>query len=135
MTEHPNVALVRSAFEAVAVGDMQTAFDVYSPDLKYYGYDAQARPREFASRDEFFGMVMEAMSYCDEFDTTLREAFAVGDSLVMANVHAHRRARDSQKVLDDDFVMAFRIANGRITHGVDLIGPAFIEFWQAASSR
>lgn len=133
MGEHPNVALVRSAFESVASGDMQTALNVYSPDLKYYGCDTTATPREFGSRDEFFGMVMEAMSLTDEFTTELVQAIAVGDSLVMAHVHAHRRARESQAVLDDDFVMVFRIDDGRITHGLDLIGPSFIEFWKGAS--
>jgi ketosteroid isomerase-like protein len=132
-TEHPNVALVRSAFESVASGDMQTALNVYSPGLHYYGYDTTATPREFGSRDEFFGMVMEAMSYTDEFATELVQAYPVGESLVMAHVRAHRRARQSQETIDDDFVMAFRIEDGHITHGFDLCGPALLHFWSRTS--
>src|SRR5688572_33080670 len=112
---------------------MQTALNVYSAELRYYGYDTKATPREFGSRDEFFGMVMEAMSLTDEFTTELVQAIPVGDSLVMAQVRAHRRARNSQETLDDDFVMAFRIDDGQITHGLDLIGPSFVGFWRRAS--
>jgi ketosteroid isomerase-like protein len=133
LAEHPNVGLVRSGFEAMAAGDMEAVIGMYSPELKYYGYDATARPREFASRDEFFAMVMGAMSYCDEFSMDLVNAYPVGDSLVMAHVHAHRRSRESQETIDDDFAMVFRIDDGQVTHGVDLIGPAFVDFWRRAS--
>lgn len=135
MSEHRNVALVRSGFAAMASGDMQTVLGLYSPDLKYYGYDASARPREFGSRDEFFAMVMEAMALCDEFSMELVNAYPVGDSLVMAHVHAHRRSRASGEALDDDFAMVSRIDDGQVTRGVDLIGPAFVGFWQRASQN
>ena len=134
MTEHPNVALVRSGFEAMAAGDVESVMQMYSSDLKYYGWNAQAEQQAFTSRDEFFAMVFDAMSHCDEFAMDLVNAYAVGDSLVMAHIRAHRRARDSRRTLDDDFAMVFRIDDGVVTHGVDMIGPSFVEFWKEASS-
>lgn len=118
---HPNVAMVRSGFEALGAGDLDTVVNQYAPDLKYYGGDQHGRAREFNSRDEFFGMAIEAMTLNDEFSNELVEAFAVGEELVMAHVRAHRRSRSNGDVLDADYVMVLRIEDGVITRGVDLI--------------
>ena len=118
---HPNVDFVRRGFEALAAGDFDTAINQFSPELKYYGGDQYGRSREFGSRDEFFGMALEAMSLNDEFTNEVLDAFAVGESLVMVHVNGHRRSRATQEVLDIDYVMVLRIEDGVITHGVDLI--------------
>ena len=77
------------------------------------------------------------MTLTDAFSTDLVAAYPVGDTLVMAHVHAHRRSRQSQETVDDDFIMAFRIENGTITHGMDLCGPRLLDFWKrnAAAER
>lgn len=49
------------------------------------------------------------------------DAYAVGDSLVMVHVRGHRRARATGEVLDTDLVMSLRIDDGVITHAFDLI--------------
>jgi ketosteroid isomerase-like protein len=129
-SEHPNVALVRRGFDAMASGDLETAFGLFSPALRYYGYDATGTPREFRDRDEFFGMVLEAMSLMDEFVTELVEASAVGDSLVMAHVRGRRRVRGDERTETFDFAMVFRIEDGRATHAMDMIDARAEEFYK-----
>ncbi|MBI2169566.1 MAG: hypothetical protein HYU28_08720 [Actinobacteria bacterium] len=69
------------------------------------------------------------MAACDEFTTELVKAYPVGDSLVMAHVRGHRRARETGEVLDNDFVMAFRIEDSQVTAGCDLIDRSTEEFF------
>jgi uncharacterized protein len=121
MGDHPNVALIRQGFEALASGDIDTVLNMYSPDLKWHGGDEHGTPTDFGSRDDFFGMFMRSLEIFDESTMELVDATPVGDSLVAAHVRAHRRARDTQQVADFDFIMAFRVENGHVTHGVDLL--------------
>ena len=120
-SDHPNVELVRRGFEAMAAGDLDAVINLYAPDLKYYASDLDGRPRVFASRDELFGLVAEAMVLDDEHSNELVDAFAVGDSLVMAHIRGHRRSRATQEILEMDYIMALRIDDGVVTQGVDLI--------------
>ena len=119
--DHPNVEFVRRGFTALEDGDIDTAISQFSPDLLYVGSDQFGRVREFRSRDEFFGMVLEAMALHDEYSNDVVDAYAVGDSLVMVHVRGHRRARATGEVLDTDLVMSLRIDDGVITHAFDLI--------------
>lgn len=119
--DHPNVEFVRRGFSALADGDVETAIAQFAPDLHYVGSDQFGTLRQFTSRDEFFGMVLEAMGLHDEYSNEVVDAYAVGDSLVMVHVRGHRRARDSGEVLDTDLVMSLRIEDGVVTHAVDLI--------------
>ncbi|MBI2169565.1 MAG: hypothetical protein HYU28_08715 [Actinobacteria bacterium] len=59
MSEHPNVTFVRNGFAALAAGDLDTVLTQWAPGLQYHGSDASGRVRDFANRDEFFGMLME----------------------------------------------------------------------------
>jgi hypothetical protein len=128
--EHRNVALVRNGFEAFDKGDVQAAIDLFSPDVRYYGYDATGHAREFEGRDAFFAMVIEATSQMDENETEFLDAVAVGDSMVMARVRGHRRVRESQDTLDTEFVMVFRIEDGKVTHGLDMVDREAEEFYK-----
>jgi ketosteroid isomerase-like protein len=130
MKEHPNVALVRRWFEAVAAGDLQTAVAVLSPGLRYHGCDDKGEARQFRDRDELFAMFLRAVAQTDEYTNAIVDALPVGETLVMTHVRAHRRAKHSGESVDDDFVMALRIEHGQITHGADLCGPAFVDFWR-----
>ena len=130
MTENPNVALVHRLFSSWAAGDATTAVNILSPQIRYYGYDHKGTAREFRDRDDFFAMVMQAVAATDEFTNELVQAFPIGETLVVAHVHARRRAKKSQEAVEDDFVTAYRIENGQITHGIDLCGPALLAFWK-----
>jgi ketosteroid isomerase-like protein len=130
MAGNPNVALVQRWFEAAAAGDLQTALTALSPALRYYGYDTKGEAREFRDRDDFFAMCMQAVAQTDEFTTEIVRALPVGGTLVMVHVRAHRRAKQSRDTVDDDLVIAFRVEDGHITHGIDLCGPALIDFWK-----
>ena len=133
--DHPNVELVHRGFAALAAGDLETGVALFAPNLRYFGGDQFGRFREFGSRDEFFGMAIEAMALNDEFSNDLVDAYAVGDSLVMAHFRAHRRSRASGEVLDTDYVMVLRIDGGIVTHGVDLIdGDATAYFSRLAGN-
>jgi ketosteroid isomerase-like protein len=129
-TEDSNVELVRRWFEAAATGDVQTALSILSPALSYYGYDFTGEARQFADRDDFFAMCMQSAARTDEFTTEVVNAFPVGRTLVMVHARAHRRARESREAVDDDFIIAFRVHDGQITHGMDLCGPELLDFWK-----
>lgn len=134
MKDHPNVELARRGFAALAAGDVEIGSSLFAPDLTYFGGDQFGRFRKFGSRDEFLGMVMEVMALNDEFSNDLVDAYAVGDSLVIAHFRAHRRSRASGEVLDTDYVMVLRIEDGAVTHGVDLIdGDAAAYFGRLAN--
>lgn len=120
-TDHPNVALVRQGFEALAAGDLDTVVAQFSPSLQYYGADESGGMSEFASRDELFAMLIEAIGLNAEYSNELVEAVAVGESLVMTHIRGHRRLRDASDGLDFDYVMALEITDGVITAGVDLV--------------
>jgi ketosteroid isomerase-like protein len=129
-SEHPNVALVRRGFEAMASGELEGAFSLFAPDLQYYGFDATGNQREFTSRDEFFGMVAEVMGHMDEFVTELVDANAVGDSLVTAHVRGRRRLRGSEESTVFEFAMVFRIEDGTATHAMDMIDARAEQFYK-----
>lgn len=78
-------------------------------------------------------MCLQAVAKTDEFTTEIVQALPVGDSLVVVHARAHRRAAASQETVDDDFVIALRIENGHITHGIDLCGPTLLDFWKRTS--
>jgi ketosteroid isomerase-like protein len=126
--DHPNVDFIRRGFDALAAGDLDTVTNQFSPDLRYYGADQFGRPREMQSRDELFGVLLAAMERFDEYDSELVDAYAVGDEIVMAQVRLHRRRRDTGASFDTDIVMVFRVEEGAITRGVDLLDSA-AETW------
>ncbi len=127
--DHPNVELIRRGFNALAEGDIATAVAQFSPQMSHYGADQLGRTREFGSADDLFGMMLEAMALNDEYRNELVDAFAVGDSLVMAHIRGHRRAKYTQAVLDFDYVMVFRIEGGQITRSVELLGTEAESFF------
>lgn len=131
VADHPNVALVRRGFDALASGDVSTVLNMYAPDLKWHGGNEFGTPTDFESRDDFFGMFMRSLELNDESTMELVEAMPVGESLVMAHVRGHRRARATQRVADFDFVMAFRIENGAVTHGIELLDRDAEDYFEA----
>ena len=118
---HPNVDTVRRAFTAMASGDITTVLEIYSPELAYFGGDQLGRFRSFGSRDEFFGMVMEAMALNRLFENELVDAYAVGDSLVMTHIRGHRAPASGGDPMTFDYVMALRLEDGIVTRATDLI--------------
>ena len=131
MAEHANVTLLRQGFAALASGDIDAVLRMYSSDLKWHGANELGTPTDFDSRDDFFGMFLRSFEIFDESTMELVDATPVGDSLVAAHVRAHRRARDTQQVADFDFVMAFRIEDGQVTHGVDLLDRGAEDYFAA----
>lgn len=126
---HPNVAIVQKAFEALAAGDVATVLNGYSPELAYFGADQFGRFRSFDSRDEFFGMVMEAMVSHSLFENQLVDAYAVGDSLVMAHVRGRREPADGGDPLSFDYVMVLRLEEGIVTRATDLIDASAEQYF------
>jgi ketosteroid isomerase-like protein len=122
---HSNVDVVRRAFAAMETGDMATVLESFSPDLAYFGADQLGRFRSFDSRDEFFGMVMDGMALNNRFENELVDAFAVGDSLVMAHVRGHRSPASDVGPMSFDYVMALRLEGGVVTRATDLIDANF----------
>ena len=131
--DHPNVELVRRGFEAMAAGDIEGTLAMFSPDLRYYGGDGTGGSREFSSRDDFFGMVLELMAQNEVFTDELIDAYAVGDEIVMAHVRGHRQAPGQEPLLFD-YVMAFRVHDGVVTHGVDVFDSDAEEYMVRATA-
>jgi ketosteroid isomerase-like protein len=120
-TSHASVEIVRRGFAAMAAGDIDTVLTIYAPDLAYFGADHLGRFRSFASRDEFFGMVMDAMALNARFENELIDAYAVGDSLVMAHIRGHRAPASGGDPLVFDYVMALRLEDDVVARATDLI--------------
>jgi ketosteroid isomerase-like protein len=118
---HSNVEIVRRGFAAMASGDVATVLELYAPELAYFGADQFGRFRTFNSRDEFFGMVMEAMALNSRFENELVDAYAVGGSLVMTHVRGHRAPAAGGDPLVFDYVMVLRLEDGVVTRATDLI--------------
>jgi ketosteroid isomerase-like protein len=126
--EHPHVQFLRRGFEALANGDMETVLAQFHEDLVYFGFDTGGRPQVFNGRDAFFGMVLETFARVEESSNQLAAVHVIGDDIAVAEVDAVRVSKTGER-LETKYAMAFRIENGRITYGNDMIGRGLHDFW------
>ncbi len=118
MADHPNVAIVRKAYEAFGAGDIQTVSDTIAPDAKWHVGGYNPFSGEYKGRDEvlaFFAKISQ--------DTGGTLAFEVHDILAddeHATVLVRERAQRKGQSLDAREVHVYHVnPQGKAT-----------EFWE-----
>jgi ketosteroid isomerase-like protein len=134
MDEHPNVALIRTAFEHLTAGDVQGVISLWDADLSYYAFDPSGEPVSCRGRDEFVELVWSGRALFSEHVNTAMDIRAVGDELVVAVVRSQSKAASTGEALEADFLMVFRIEDGRIVMGCDFIDGTIQAFMERAWS-
>ena len=130
ITEHPNAALVRRAYEAFNTADMEAlteAFDEsaswHTPGRSPLAGDAEGREAVFAQFGRYVGETGGT------FKATLQSVLSDDDGRVIG-IHINTAERDG-KQLDVYCCIVFELKDGRVTHGwehfYDLY--AWDEFW------
>jgi len=136
MADHPNVEsnveLVRRCFDALARNDDETLLALHDENVSYYAFDAAGPPTECRSRAEFEEMLHVGRTLFKEHSTELLDTHPVGDELVVAEVRSHSTDAKTGVKADSDFVMVFRVRNGRIVSACDFIDSAATEFMESA---
>lgn len=127
-TATSSVAIVRAGFAALADGDMETVIAQWDPDVVYWGYDANGQPKEFRSRDEFFGMVLQAAGRWEAFTNELVEAYPVGPELVMCHLRCRRKA-PGQAPFVFDAAQILQITAGRIVRAAEIVDSGTRAFY------
>lgn len=118
----------------VAVGDIEQMFEMWEPDFVYYGYDAEARPRECRGRDDFAELLGVGQQLLERHENEIVDLRAVGAEFVVAHLRSHSVARNSQSNQDADFLMVLHVRNGKIHFAVDFIDSTIQDFLDSAWS-
>lgn len=110
---HPNEALLRSYYDAVARGDLGTVEQMYADDVVVHAPPGSPLAGDYRGKDEVFGFLGEVM---ERSGGTLR--FDVHD--VLANdehgVALLRASADhADKTLDDNAVHVIHIKGGKLS--------------------
>jgi hypothetical protein len=116
-----NVALIKAGYEAFDRGAMDVVLDNWHPDVVYYGFDGAGQAREFRGLDVLFAMFGEVATKMEVSTNDLLDVQAVGSDMVICRVRANRKPRDGD-AFAHEFVQVFRVEDGKITRGVEMIG-------------
>ena len=127
--EHPHAKLARTAWEAVSASDLDTLQEVCSDHLIWHASGRGARAGDYRGRDAVLNYLAAIGDAAERFDSRLDHVL-VGDDLVAVLFHVTGRRRG--RVLDTDFILLFRIEEGRIAEiwAVPRDQHAVDEFWR-----
>lgn len=125
-----SVAVVRAGYAALADGDMESVISQWDPDVVYWGYDENGQPKEFQSRDEFFGMVLKAAGKWETFANELVEAYPVGPELVMCHLRCTRKPPAGDPFVFEVAQM-LQIKDGRIIRAAELVDSGTRAFYDS----
>ena len=128
MMDHPHAKLARTAWEAAAHGDRETLAKLCSKDLVWHASGRGARSGDYRGIDavlEYLAAIGEA---AQRFDSHFEDVL-VGEGLVAVLFHVTGTRRD--RVLDTDFILLFRVEEGRLDEiwAVPRDQYAIDEFW------
>jgi ketosteroid isomerase-like protein len=130
-----NVDVVRAGYKALDEGAMDVVLANWHPDAVYYGFDGSGSARVFRGTVELFAMLAEVAAEMETFTNELLAVEAVGSDMVVCRVRAIRTPRGGA-AFSHEFVQVFRMENGRITLGVEMIGALAEQYYKAlAGSR
>ena len=128
MMDHPHAKLARGAWEAAAHGNRQTLAELCSPELVWHASGRGARAGDYRGIDSVLEYLAAIGDAADRFDSGFEDVL-VGDDLVAVLFHVTGRRRG--RVLDTDFILLFRVEEGRIAEvwAVPRDQHAVDEFW------
>ncbi|HEX8071351.1 MAG TPA: nuclear transport factor 2 family protein [Pyrinomonadaceae bacterium] len=129
MSEHPNAAVLRRAYEAFLRGDFDTLGEVFAPDITWHVPGRSQVAGAHRGRDAvfaYFGRLMELSGGTfrpDPRDIAASDAHAVS----LEHLSAVRAGR----TLDVDLALVVRVQNGQIVEARDYFSDqaAWDEFW------
>ncbi len=114
MSEHPNVALARESYDALAKGDIDYIRDrLLAEDVVFHVPGRGPLVGDYRGKDE---VVRYLTRYTELTGGSIRlepQEFLSGENHVAALVHA--RGERGGRVLDDHGMHLFRITNGKIS--------------------
>ena len=116
ITEHPNAALVRSAYEAFNTADMEALTEAFDESGSWYTPGRSPIAGEYRGRDAVFAQFGRyGGDTGGTFKAELKQVFTSGDGRVIG-LH-HNSAERNGKRLDTDCCIVFELEDGRITSG------------------
>ena len=110
---HPNEALLRSYYEAVARGDLEVMRQAYADDIVLHAPRGSPLAGDFHGKDEvfeFLGTIQERAG--GTFRLEVHDVLA-NDEHGVALLHANAHREDA--VLDDNVVHVLHLEDGKIT--------------------
>lgn len=125
MSEQANVQLIQNAYAAFQRGDIQTILDSLTRDVKWIAPNIQPvagtyrGPQEVAT---FFQRVSETVEFLS-FEP--HEYVAQGDRVIVLG-HYKGIARSTGRSYDTDWVMAFKLTNGKVSEFQEFTDTAMI---------
>lgn len=125
-TPHPNVAALVTAFEKFQTGDLSG----FSPDYTHLGFNIDGTPRVFSGLPAFLELMGKVATHFDVYQTEFVSMEAVGTELVQVIFDAYRRTHDGREYRGM-FAGVFRIENGLLTRGSDMIDSSGEAYWSS----
>lgn len=128
LSQHPNAKIAVIAWEAASAGDVDTLSSVFAPGLVWHASGRGPRSGDYAGRGAVFGYLAAIGEAADRFDSRLEDVLVSDDKVaVLFHVSGERRG----KRLDTDFILLFRIDEGRIAEiwAIPRDQHAVDEFW------
>ncbi|OFW63996.1 MAG: hypothetical protein A2135_00200 [Actinobacteria bacterium RBG_16_67_15] len=128
MTEHPNVALLRSGFAAFAQGDMAALGELFADDAVWHVTGRNSFAGDYEGKAAIFQYFGEFVQAQNTFEQDIHALFA-DDEHGVALVNS--RATRGDKRLEGHNVLVFHLAGGKVTETwvVSTDPYAGDEFW------
>ena len=128
MDEHPSAKLARMVWEAVSSSDTETVSRCCAEDLIWHASGRGSRSGDYRGVDAIFDYLAAIGDAVERFDSRL-DHILVGTDLVAVLFHVTGERHD--KVLDTDFILLFRVEDGRVSEiwAVPRDQHAVDEFW------
>jgi hypothetical protein len=127
MQEAQNTKLVQDAYAAFGRGDIAALLGSFSDDIQWRPVTGAGKHVPFAGEQrgkagvaEFFRRVADSEDF-QVFEP--REFVAQGDRVVALG-HYRAKVKATGRVFDSDFVMAFTLKNGKVTHFQEFLDSA-----------
>ena len=123
---HPNVAAFQSAFAKFGVGDLSG----FSPDYTHLGYNIDGTPQVFTGLPAFVELMGKVATHFEVYETEPLSMEPIGTELLVVVLNAHRRTHDGREYRGT-FAMIFRVENGLLTRGSDMIESSGEAYWSS----
>ncbi|WP_322750311.1 MULTISPECIES: nuclear transport factor 2 family protein [unclassified Frankia] len=133
-----NLAVVRAMFSGIS--DSTTNYSGYlegsynsaiHPDIEYYGHGPRGEIEIMIGKESHDNVNRICRRYMDEgaSDDELVGCWPAGEEMVVTHIRLRRRATVTGEVASYDCVVLYRVEDGMITKGVDLVDKKCEEFW------
>ncbi len=128
MIDHPHAKLARTAWEAAAHGDSETLALCCAEDMVWHASGRGLRSGMYRGLAETLDYLAAIGGAADDFQSDFEDVM-IGEDRVAVLFHVSGRRRG--RVLDTDFILLFRVAEGRIAEAwaVPRDQYAVDEFW------